>query len=161
MRVLVVVAGAIAAALHEEAVIAHQLGALGRDVALALLRHGARDVALAGLEVVVQALSLVALAPVAELWVGAGLARAVDDVVGEDQVAVEVHTHEARVHPLVLVVYAALAEEVGEALPEQHHRVLRLVGDDVVEGLLATAATLGGQAVGTCSAIQRGRASRL
>ena len=58
---VVIVAGAVATILHKEAVIAYHLRALGRDIAFALLGDSPRDEALAGLEVVAQALGFVAL----------------------------------------------------------------------------------------------------
>ncbi len=142
VRMVVIVAGAVATILHKEAVIAYHLRALGCDIAFALLGDSPRDEALAGLEVVVQALGFVGLSAVAELRIGRGLACAVEDVVGVDEVAVEVETHKVRIHPLVLVVHRAGTEEVGQALPDEYHRVLRLVGNDVVEALPLTATTL-------------------
>ena len=139
---VVIVAGAVATILHIEAVIAQHLRALGRDIAFALLGDSPRDEALAGLEVVVQALGFVALTSVTELRIGRGLAHTVEDVVGVDEVAIEVEAHEVRIHPLVLIVHRAGAEEVGQALPDEHHRVLRLVGNDVIEALPLTATTL-------------------
>ena len=138
---LVVVTGAIAPVLHVETVIADHLRALGRDVAFALLGDGARDEALARLEVVVQALRLIALPAVAELRVGRSLPRAIEDIVRVDEVAVEVEAHKVRIHPLVLIVHGTGPEEVGQALPDEDHRVLRLIGDDIIEALpLATTA---------------------
>lgn len=161
VRMVVIVAGAVATILHKEAVIAYHLRALGCDIAFALLGDSPRDEALAGLEVVVQALGFVGLSAVAELRIGRGLACAVEDVVGVDEVAVEVETHKVRIHPLILVVHRAGTEEVGQALPDEYHRVLRLIGNDVVEALPLTATTLlesgflGGelQTVGTGEAI--------
>ena len=138
---LVVVTGAIAPVLHVETVVADHLRALGRDIAFALLGDSARDEALARLEVVVQALRLIALPAVAELRVGRGLPRAIEDIVCVDEVAVEVEAHEVRIHPLVLIIHGTGPEEVGQALPDEDHRVLRLVGDDIIEALtLATTA---------------------
>ena len=139
---VVVVAGTVATILHKEAVIAYHLRALGCDIAFALLGNSPRDEALAGLEVVVQALGFVGLSAIAELRIGRRLACAVEDVVGVDEVAVEVETHKVRIHPLILVVHRAGTEEVGQALPDEYHRVLRLVGNDVVEALPLTATTL-------------------
>ena len=138
----VVIAGAILPILHVEAVTPYHLRPLGGNVTLALLSDGSGDEALASLEVVVQALRFVALSSVAELRVGCSLPRAVEYVVRIDEVAVEVKAHEVRIHPLVLIVYRARAEEVGEVLPDQYHRVLRLVGDDIVEGGACTSSTL-------------------
>ena len=58
-----------------------------------------------------------------------------------DEVAVEVEAHKVRIHPLVLIVHGTGPKEVGQALPDEDHRVLRLVGDDIIEALtLATTA---------------------
>ena len=138
---LVVVTGAIAPVLHVETVIADHLRALSRDIAFALLGDGTRDEALTRLKVVVQALRLIALSAVAELRVGRSLPRAIEDIVCVDEVAVEVETHEVGIHPLVLIVHGTGSEEVGQALPDEDHRVLRLVGDDIIKALtLATTA---------------------
>ena len=56
VRMVVIVAGAVATILHKEAVIAYHLRELGCDIAFALLGDSPRDEVLAGLEVVVQAL---------------------------------------------------------------------------------------------------------
>ena len=138
---LVVVTGAIAPVLHVEAVVADHLRALGRDIAFALLGDSACDEALTCLEVVVQALRLIALPAVAELWVGRSLPCAIEDIVCVDEVAVEVEAHKIGIHPLVLIVHGTGPKEVGQALPDEDHRVLRLVGDDIIEALtLATTA---------------------
>ena len=138
---LVVVTGAIAPVLHVETVVADHLRALGRDIAFALLGDSTRDEALTRLEVVVQALRLIALPAVAELRVGRSLPRAIEDIVCVDEVAVKIEAHKVRIHPLVLIVHGTGPEEVGQALPDEDHRVLRLVGDDIIEALtLATTA---------------------
>ena len=118
---LVVVTGAIAPVLHVETVIADHLRALGRDIAFALLGDSARDEALARLEVVVQALRLIALPAVAELWVGRSLPCAIEDIVCVDEVAIEVEAHKVGIHPLVLIVHGTGPEEVGQALPDEDH----------------------------------------
>ena len=138
----VVIARAVLPILHVEAVTPYHLRSLSGNVALALLCDGSGDEALAGLEIVVQALRFVALSSVAELRVGCSLPRTIEYIVRIDEVAVEVKAHEVCIHSLVLIVYRARAEEVGEVLPDQYHRVLSFVGDDVVEGGACTSSTL-------------------
>ena len=137
-----IVTGAVATILHEEAVVTHHLGALCRNIAFALLGDRPGDEAFTCLEVVVKALRFVALTSVSELRIGRPLPYAIEHIMGIDLIAVEVETHEVCVQSLVLVVHLAGAEEIGHALANEDEGVLRLISDDVVEALRCSTTTL-------------------
>ena len=91
---LVVITCAVASILHVETVVIHQFGTLRGDVTFALLGDSSCDEPLTGLEVVVQALGLIALPSVLKLWVSSCLPCTINRVVCVDEGAIGIHAHE-------------------------------------------------------------------
>ena len=91
---LVVITCAVASVLHVETVVIHQFGTLCGDVTFALLGDSSCDEPLTGLEVVVQALGLIAFPSVLKLWVSSCLPCTINCVVCVDKGAIGIHAHE-------------------------------------------------------------------
>ena len=89
-----VITCAVASVLHVETVVIHQFGTLCGDVTFSLLSDCPCDEALAGLEVIVQALGLIALPSVLKLWVSSCLPCTINRVVCVDKGAIGIHAHE-------------------------------------------------------------------